>query len=84
MSTVAVELRLTSQQYEQLQDEAQTRDLSVAEIAQTAIEDWLRRQARLVRGRELMRTLGQGLGNSSGHYDVARNHDVYLYVRDGE
>ncbi len=84
MNTIAVELRLSSQQYEQLQNEAQTRDLSVADIAQTAIEEWLKQQMRLAQGRALMRELGQGLGESSVHYDVARNHDTYLYVREHE
>ena len=84
MSTIAVELRLPSQQYEQLRSEAQVRDLSVSEIVRAAIEEWLKRQARLAQGRELMRELGQGLGESSAHYDVARAHDTYLYIRERE
>ncbi len=31
-------------------------------------------------GCNLMRELGQGLGNSLPPHDVARNHDNYLYI----
>ncbi len=84
MSTIAVELRLSSQQYELLKSEAQVRELTVSDIAQVAIEEWLKHQVRLAQGRELMRELGQGLGASSAPYDVARNHDTYLYTRERE
>jgi predicted transcriptional regulator len=84
MSTIAVELRLSSQQYEQLRSEAQAHNSSVSGIAQVAIEEWLKRQMRLAQARKLMRELGQGLGESSTHYDVARNHDTYLYARERE
>lgn len=84
MSTIAVELRLSSQQYEQLENEAQAHKLSVTDVALIAVEDWLKRQARLDRARQLMRELGRGIGESSAPYDVASEHDIYLYTREEE
>jgi len=84
MSTIAVELRLSSQQYEQLENEAQAHKVSVTDIALIAVEDWLKRQARMDRARQLMRELGHGIGESSVPYHVAREHDAYLYSRENE
>jgi len=84
MSTVLVKLQLSSQQYEQLENEAQAHKLSVTDIALIALEDWLKRQARLDRARQLMRELGHGIGESSAPYHVAREHDAYLYTREDE
>lgn len=81
MSTISVELRLSSQQYEQLVNEAQAHKLSIPDIALMAVEDWLKRQARLDRARQLMRELGHGIGESTAPYNVAREHDAYLYTR---
>ena len=82
MSTIAIELRLSSQQYEQLENEAQAHKLSITDIALIAVEDWLKRQARLDRARQLMRDLGRGIGESSAPYHVAREHDAYLYAQE--
>jgi len=84
MSTVLVELQLSSQQYEQLENEAQAHKLSITDIALIALKDWLKRQARLDRARQLMRELGHGIGESSVSYNVAREHDAYLYTREDE
>jgi len=35
----------------------------------------------LEQGRNLMRELGLGLGNSKAPHNVARNHDLYLYQK---
>ena len=81
MTTVVIELELPAQQYEQLAATARARELSVAELAQVAVMEWLEHQARLKRARALMRQLGQGLGEGRPPHDVARNHDAYLYAR---
>jgi hypothetical protein len=82
MDTIAIELRFSSQQYEQLRSEAQAHKLSVTDIALMAVEDWLKRQARLEQARDLMRELGHGIGESSAPYNVARMHDAYLYTQE--
>ena len=82
MSPVVIKLELLPQQYEQLTAIAQVRQLPVMEIAQTAVAEWLERQEQLERARALMRQLGQGLGEGPAPYNVARNHDTYLYSRD--
>lgn len=41
MSIVAIDLKLPLQRYEQLANVARSRQLSVAEVAQTAVEEWL-------------------------------------------
>ncbi|MGC9394047.1 MAG: hypothetical protein ACP5J4_04260 [Anaerolineae bacterium] len=84
MSTVLVKLRLSSQQYEQLENEAQAHKVSIPDIALIAVEDWLKRQARLDQARNLMRELGHGIGESSAPHNVAREHDAYLYTREDE
>ncbi len=75
-----IELELPSQQYEQLTAVAQARQLPVAEVAQSAVTEWLERLAQLERARTLMRELGRGLGKGRPIHDAARHHDDYLYT----
>ena len=75
-----IELELPPQQYEQLTAVAQARQLPVAEVAQSAVTEWLERQAQLERARTLMRELGQGLGKGRPIHDAASHHDDYLYT----
>ena len=83
MTTIAVQLELPSQQYQQLTVVAQTRQRSVEEIARLALAEWLENQARLEEARALMRELGRGLGEGTHVlHDVARSHDNYLYSRE--
>ena len=88
MNEIAIELKLPSQQYQALTDVAQSRERSVAELVQSAVVEWLERQARLEHGRALMRELdsssglGQGLGEEKSPHDIARHHDAYLYTRE--
>jgi hypothetical protein len=84
MNTIAIELRFSSQQYEQLKSEAQAHKLSVTDIALMAVEDWLKRQAHLEQARKLMRELGHGIGESSAPYNIAQEHDIHLYAREDE
>lgn len=82
MDTIVIEVQLPPERYEQLETVAQIQRVSVAEVAQKAVVEWLDEQARLDRARALMRTLGQGLGEGPPQRDVARNHDAYLYLRE--
>ncbi len=82
MNTMAIALRLSPPQYDQLVKAAKARRLSVDEMVQTALIEWLERQMRLERARLLMRELGQGLDAGPSPHDVARNHDAYLYSRE--
>jgi len=81
MKATVIELELAPQEYERLEHVARTRRLSVAEVAQAALAEWLEEQARLEQARELMRELSRGLGEGRAAHDVARNHDAYLYGR---
>jgi Arc/MetJ-type ribon-helix-helix transcriptional regulator len=82
MNEIAIELKLPSQHYQALTDVAQSRERSVAELVQSAVVEWLERQARLEHARALMRELGQGLSEGESPHDVARHHDAYLYARE--
>lgn len=77
----AIELKLLPQEYEQLAAFAAAQQLSVAEVAEMAVKEWLEGHMRLEHARTLMRELGQGLGQGSSPHDKARQHDAYLYVR---
>lgn len=82
MSVTAIELKFPPQQYEQLTAVARARQITVTEVVQAAVVEWLERQARFEHARTLMRELGQGLGEGSAPHDVARKHDDYLYSRE--
>ena len=75
-----IEVQLPPQQYEQLTAVAQARQLPVAEVAQSAVTEWLERQAQLEHARTQMRELGRGLGKGRPIHDAARHHDDYLYT----
>jgi hypothetical protein len=81
MNAVEIKLELPLQQYEQLTAIAQARQLSVAEITKIVVAEWLQHQEQLEHARDLMRQLGQGLGQGHFMNDTARNHDAYLYSR---
>jgi hypothetical protein len=48
---------------------------------QTAVAEWLARQAQMERARCLMRELGQGLASGAAGQPIAREHDAHLYSR---
>jgi Arc/MetJ-type ribon-helix-helix transcriptional regulator len=77
-----IELKFPPQQYEQLNAVAHARQVTVAEVVQAAVVEWLERQVRLERAQALMRELSQGLGKGTPPHDVARQHDDYLYSRE--
>lgn len=81
MDTMAIALRLPPSQYDRLVKAAEARRVPVDEMAQTALIEWLERQARLERARLLMRELGRGLDEGPSPHDAARNHDAHLYSR---
>lgn len=74
-----IQLELLPQELEALSKIAQMRHVTVSELVQTAIADWLEQQTRLEQARTLMIELGNGLGEGSAPHDTARNHDRYLY-----
>ena len=78
MSERIIELELPPQEYEQLAAIARARRVSLADAAQSAVVDWLERQAQIERARKVLRELGEGLGRGPAPHDAARRHDEYL------
>jgi predicted transcriptional regulator len=79
METIAVQIELIPQQFEQVQRLARTRRLSPTAVLELAIEEWLNSQAKLEGARFMMRELGQGLGQSTKSNNIAEDHDSHLY-----
>jgi hypothetical protein len=80
MDTMTVDLKLSPDQIEQLDEVARSRQLILAEAVQLAVIEWLDQEWRLYQARQKMRMLGQGLGKGQAQ-DVSQNHDAYLYKR---
>jgi len=81
MSEVAIELKLETEQYEQLATVARAQQRSVIEIVQAALAEWLAHETEMERARRLMRELGKGLGQGPPDQSIARDHDAHLYAR---
>jgi len=67
------------EKYSRLAELAAYRQLVMADILDLAITEWLEREIRLQKARQVMRELGEGLDEGQAPHDAARNHDVYLY-----
>jgi hypothetical protein len=80
-----IELVVPAQQYQQLELAAGARQMPVSDLALIALVEWLDRWTRIERARQLIRDLGasDSPDQSSSPGDVARNHDEYLYRRQG-
>lgn len=81
MSEIAVQLKLDAEQYDQLAAAARARQRTIDKVIQTAVAEWLDRQAQIQRARDLMRELGQGLAHGPAGQPTARDHDETLYSR---
>ena len=81
MTTMTIDLTLSTDQLSQLDEVARTRQIIVSEAIQLAITEWLDQQWRLHEARQKMRGLGQGLGQGQAPHDTARKHDARLYKR---
>lgn len=81
MSEIAVQLKLDSEQYHKLAAAARTRQQTIDQVTQTAVAEWLDRQAQIERARDLMRELGQGLAQGPAGQPTARSHDDSLYAQ---
>jgi hypothetical protein len=81
MGVVTLEVLISSEQYELLNEVAQRQQQSPAEISAEAIADWLEREARRREGLRILRTMPQRAvaGSEDAPRDLARNHDRYLY-----
>ena len=79
MTTLTIDLQLSTEQIEQLNAMAQVRQAAVPETLQLAVTEWLEQQWQHHLARQKLRSLGQGLGTSSGPHDKAQRHDQYLY-----
>jgi hypothetical protein len=78
-ATATIEIKMPVEKYSQLAEVAAQRQLVMAEILELALTEWLERETRLHKAREIMRELGEGLEEGQAPHDTARNHDVYLY-----
>jgi hypothetical protein len=79
METIAVQIELAPQQFDQVRQLAHSRRMAISGILELAIEEWLTSQTKLERTRLVMRDLGQGLGEGEPNNNTAQEHDVYLY-----
>lgn len=79
MTTLTIDLQLSTEQIEQLNQMAQVRQAAVPETLQLAVTEWLEQQWQQHLARQKLRLLGQGLGTSSAPHDKAHRHDQYLY-----
>ena len=79
--TLEIELRLLPRQREQLVTVAQERRLTVAEMVEAVVAEWLAQLSRAEEAKRLIREMSAGYvtGSTSSPGDVARNHDTYLY-----
>jgi hypothetical protein len=79
METATLQINLPAEKYSRLAELAAHRQLVVADILDLAITEWLERETRLQKARQIMRELGEGVDDGQAPHDAARNHDVYLY-----
>lgn len=78
-ATTTVQIKMPVEKYSQLAEVAAQRQLVMAEILELALTEWLERETRLHKARQIMHELGEGLDEGQTPHDTARNHDVYLY-----
>jgi len=82
----SVTVELPAEQYKTLVQIAHSRQMPVQEIAEGVLSAWLDAQRQREDARNLMRKLGDGLGNSGSaendaNINIVRNHDRYLYAK---
>ncbi len=78
-ATATIQIKMPAEKYSQLAEVAAQRQLVMTEILELALTEWLERETRLHKARQIMRELGEGLDEGQAPHDTARNHDVYLY-----
>ena len=79
MAATTLQIRIPTSQYNLLEELAARRQKLASEILELALAEWLERETRLQQARDLMRQLGEGLGEGQSPHDTAQNHDAYLY-----
>jgi hypothetical protein len=77
--TATIQMKLPAEKYSQLAELLAQRQLIMADILEMALTEWLERETRLHKARQIMHELGEGLDEGQAPHDTARNHDVYLY-----
>ena len=78
-ATKTIQIKMPVEKYSLLAEVAAQRQLVMSEILELALTEWLERETRLHKARQIMRELGEGLDEGQAPHDAARNHDVYLY-----
>ena len=79
MKTSSLQINLPTEKYSRLAELAAHRQLIMADLLELAITEWLERETRLQKARQIMLELGEGFEEGQAPHDAARNHDVYLY-----
>jgi len=79
MEAMTVQIRIPTNQYSLLEELATQRQMLASDALKLALAEWLERETRLQKAREIMQQLGDGLGEGQPPHDAAQNHDVYLY-----
>jgi len=78
MSIITIEI--TEEQRKVLLEIASKDNKSEKQVCLEAIEEYLSRKKNMALGREILLKLGRGLGK--GPFDLADNHDEYLYGKE--
>lgn len=79
MEATTLKIKLPPAKYQLLAEAAAKRQMVISDMLELAVFEWLERENRLQEARQLMRKLGEGLGDGQSPHDAARNHDAYLY-----
>lgn len=81
METATLQISLPAEKYSRLVEMATYRQLVMADLLDLALTEWLERETRLQKARQIMLELSEGLDEGQPPYDAARNHDFYLYEK---
>ncbi len=79
MTTVPLKLKLSDDKMKLLAEVAHTRKSEIGEVLEAIVIEWLDREAKLRRARQVLARFSMGIGKSQPPHDAARQHDRYLY-----
>lgn len=62
-----------------LAEVARARKSEIDEVLEAIVIEWLEREIKLRRARQVLAQFSMGIGRSQPRHDAARQHDSYLY-----
>ncbi len=79
MTTVPLKLRLSNDRMKLLAEVARARKSDIDEVLEAIVIEWLEREVKLRRARQVLAQFSMGIGKGQPPHDAARQHDRYLY-----